>query len=63
MSAVTSQLEKVNNWGSFDVLAATGEAQVVEWRTGRIVKEFHGPTATADADTWAEELHWIHDLG
>jgi hypothetical protein len=52
------------NWGSFNVYASDDgkKAIVVEWRTDRVVKVCKGATAFNDADKWAYELHYVHDL-
>jgi hypothetical protein len=58
------KLELDSNWGSFNTYSNLDgtESIVVEWRTDRVVKRFKGDTAHEDADKWAHELHYVHDL-
>jgi len=52
------------NWGSYNVYASEDgmKAVVVDWRTGKPSKRFKGETAHHDADRWATDLHYAHDL-
>ena len=51
------------NWGSYDVWVSPDLGLVSEWKTGRIVKRFQGETAWSDAERWATDLHFVHDIG
>lgn len=52
------------NWGSFNTYATEDgmTAVVVDWRTGKAVKRYTGETAYQDADRWATDLHFAHDI-
>jgi len=52
------------NFGSFNTYATEDgtKAIVIEWRTDRVLKVFKGETAYQDADRWAYDLHYAHDL-
>ena len=50
------------NWGSFNTYSDSDKAVVVEWRTGKAVKRFKGETAWSDANRWASDLHFAHDI-
>ena len=52
------------NWGSYNVYATPNgmKAAVVDWRTGKAVKRFSGESSWSDADRWATDLHYIHDI-
>lgn len=52
------------NWGSFNTYATENgmKAVVVDWRTGKAVKRYTGETAYQDANRWAYDLHYAHDL-
>lgn len=52
------------NWGSYNTYATEDgmKAIVVEWRTDRVLKRFTGETAYQDADRWATDLHFAHDM-
>lgn len=72
MNAVTHGLELETyegmpleqNWGSYNTYATEDgmKAVVVDWRTGKALKRFTGETAYQDADRWATDLHYAHDL-
>ncbi len=53
------------NWGTYNVYATPdGMVGVVVNRdTGKQVKRFKGESAWADADRFATDLHWTHDIG
>lgn len=57
-------LEFETNWGSYNTYASPNgmRAIVVDWRTDKVVKRFNGETAYQDADRWANDLHYAHDL-
>jgi hypothetical protein len=52
------------NWGSYSSYATPEgmKAVVVDWRTGKPVKRYKGETAHQDANRWASDLHYAHDL-
>jgi hypothetical protein len=52
------------NWGSLNTYTTEDgtRAIIVEWRTDRVVKSFSGENAYLEADRWAYELHYAHDL-
>jgi hypothetical protein len=52
------------NFGSFNTYATEDgmKAIVVDWRADKVVKRFTGETAYQDADRWANDLHYAHDL-
>jgi hypothetical protein len=53
------------NWGNYDVFATPDGmvAVVVDRFRGKQVKRFKGESAWADADRYATDLHWTHDIG
>jgi hypothetical protein len=50
------------NWGSFTTYATDDKAVVVDWRTGLVSKRFEGQQARLEANRWAYDLHYAHDL-
>ena len=52
------------NWGSFNVYARPDgmKAVITQWSTGSTLKTFIGETAWSDADRYAADLYFSHDL-
>jgi len=52
------------NWGSYNVYATPDgtKAIITQWSTGFTLKTFTGETAWSDADRYATDLYFSHDL-